>query len=315
MTSLLAVLALPCVFWTLGPDTAPALKAAGLERVCVPAEAADSWRTTGLEVKAVDPAEIAAREALPAPGLLVQPGLASPTRSPWITTNGWRFIRHAGGRYRYILPAGRAVLAAAEALAYGADVLLQIDPADLPAVGRLLASVDRLPRAEWPPEADFAVVDDGSPESGELMNLLVRRNLLFDRVTADGSPAGGSLVVRLGTPAYTREEAADPSALALKIRRTLTDDRRTLRLYGSEVVIGRLTADEGHARLQLLNYGGRTIEGLRVRVRGEYAVVRTWAAGGGTLDLTDKTATAGATEFSLPTLETYAVVDLDRVAH
>ena len=44
-------------------------------------------------------------------------------------------------------------------------------------------------------------------------------------------------------PSIRAQEAADPSAFALKIRRQLTDERRTLRVYGSEVVICRLTGE------------------------------------------------------------------------
>ena len=162
--------------------------------------------------------------------------------------------------------------------------------------------------------SDFAVVDDGSPETGELMNLLVRRNLLFERLTNTPSPARDSFVVRLGTSDYPREDAADPSALALKIRRSLTDARRTLRIYGSEVVIGRLNGDAMHRRLHLLNYGGRAIEGLRVRVRGEYAAIHGWGVGAGSMDPAERLVTDGSTEFSLPNLESYAVVDLESAA-
>ena len=314
MTPLLAAVALPCVFWLQGPDTATAVKAAGLEHLCVPAAQAASWRPSGLGITPVAQDELDARETLPAPGLLVQPGVASPTRSPWITANGWRFIRNTGGKYRYDLPAGKGVLGAAEALAYRADALLLIDPADLPAVGHLFALFNRLPGFDAEPVADFAVVDDGSPETGELMNLLVRRNLLFERLTNTASPARDSFVVRLGTSDYPREDAADPSALALKIRRSLTDARRTLRIYGSEVVIGRLNGDAMHRRLHLLNYGGRAIEGLRVRVRGEYAAIHGWGVGAGSMDPAERLVTDGSTEFSLPNLESYAVVDLESAA-
>ena len=94
---LAAVLALPCVYWLQGPETTPAVKAAGIEHLCVPEEAAQSWRNSGIAVTAITASELRAREVLPAPGLLVQPELASATRSPWVTANGWRFIRNPGG--------------------------------------------------------------------------------------------------------------------------------------------------------------------------------------------------------------------------
>jgi hypothetical protein len=104
---------------------------------------------------------------------------------------------------------------------------------------------------------------------------------------------------------------ADPSTFALKIRRQLTDEQRTLRVYGSEVVICRLTGDGGRIRLHLLNYGGREIEGLRIRLRGAYRNGDAQVAGAGRLPLQDYVIAGGATEFSIPRLLTYAVIDLD----
>jgi hypothetical protein len=141
-----------------------------------------------------------------------------------------------------------------------------------------------------------------------VMNLLARRNLLFQVVQAP-SPRF-PVNIRIGTPEYPREEAADPSDFALKIRGQLTDEQRTLRVYGSEVVICRLTADAGRARLHLVNYGGREIEGLRVRLRGIYGDGEAHVAGAGRLALQEQVVAAGATEFSVPRIATYAVIDL-----
>jgi hypothetical protein len=118
------------------------------------------------------------------------------------------------------------------------------------------------------------------------------------------------LNVAIGGAAYPREEAGDPSAFAQKIRSQLTDEQRSLRIYGSEVVIARLTGDGKSARLHLLNYGGRDIEGLRIRVRGNYSGVHAYVAGTGPIALVDQSAADGATEFTLPRLATYAVIDL-----
>jgi hypothetical protein len=114
----------------------------------------------------------------------------------------------------------------------------------------------------------------------------------------------------MGSRAYPVADAADPSAFALKIRRQLTDEQRSLRVYGSEVVIARLTGDAGRVRLHLINYGGREIEGLRVRVRGAYGAGDAWVAAAGRVSLLDHVAADGATELSLPRMGTYAVVDL-----
>jgi hypothetical protein len=255
-------------------------------------------------------ADLTSREALPAPGVTARAGVASPTRAPWIVANGWRFTRVPGGKYRYDLPAGKAALAAAEAFAYGADALLKIDPADAASLGAMLTALEALPAADLPPIADLAVVDDDSPITWEVMNLLARRNLLYQVVKAPA--ARFRLNIAIGSRDYPVAEAADPSAFALKIRRQLTDEQRSLRIYGSEVVIGRLTGDARRIRLHLINYGGREIEGLRVRVRGAYGVGDAYSVihGTGRAPLQDHVVADGATEFSMPRIGVYAAIDL-----
>jgi len=303
-----ALAALPCVYWTQGIETRPALEAAGITRLCVAPEQADAWRSAGFTVIPVSAADLSAREALAVPGTAPRAGVASPTRSPWINANGWRLMRKPDGKFVYDLPAAKGGLAAAEAFAYGADAVLKIDAADLSAAGAMLKFVAGLPAADLPPIADIAIVDDGSAIAGEVMNLLTRRNLLFQIVKAPPSQLPVTIVV--GSAEYPTAEAADPSAFAQKIRRQLTDERRSLRVFGSEVVICRVTGTSSQARLHLLNYGGREIEGLRIRLRGSYATGAAYVAGGGRLPLTDHVVADGATEFSVPRLATYAVIDL-----
>ena len=295
MTSLLLhvfslLLAVPCVYWTQSVESRARLEAAGIKRLCTEAD-------------------LAKRETLPTPGITARAGLASPTRSPWIDANGWRFTRHPDTRFVYNLPAGKAALAAAEAFAYGADAVLKIDPADLGSLGAMLTFLEGLPAADLPPAADLAVVDDGSDITGEVMNLLARRNLLFQVVQAP-SPRF-RINIAVGSTTYPREDAADPSAFALKIRRQLTDEERSLRVYGSEVVIARLTGDATRIRVHLLNYGGREIEGLRIRLRGAYRNGQAYVAGAGRLPLEDHVVAEGSTEFSVPRITTYAVIDLE----
>jgi hypothetical protein len=305
----IAVLALlPCVYWTGGVETRATIASAGIVRICVPPEIADAWRAAGVAVTPIGAADLAAREPLAAPGVAPRAGVASPTRSPWINANGWRVMRRPDGKYLYEIPAGKAGLAVAEAFAYGSDAVLKVDAADLPAAGAMLTFLEGLPAADLPAIADIAVVDDGSAVTGEVMNLLARRNLLFQIVKTPASPL--PLTIAIGSTEYPASDAADPSAFAQKVRRQLTDERRSLRVFGSEVVIGRLTGTPAQARLHLLNYGGREIEGLRIRVRGEYASGEAHVAGAGRLPLTDHVVADGATEFSLPRLATYAVVDL-----
>jgi hypothetical protein len=311
MTSLLLALSLPCLVWSAGIETAPALKEAGVVRVCVPPETADPWRAAGFDVTPLSQADLAAREAMPVPGITSQNGVASPTRSPFITANGWRFRRARGSKtaYAYDVPAGRGSMAIAEAFAYGADAAVKIDPADAKDAGTLLTFLATVPPADMPDSADIGVVDDGSPEAGEVMNLLSRRNLLYDNIKQPTARHYG-VVVKLGTPEFPRADAANPSTFALKVRHKLTDDARSLRVYGSEAVIARLTGEKDRLRLHLVNYGGRIIEGLRIRVNGNFREDAAYVAGTGKVSLADITHAGGATEFSVPSMGVYAVIDL-----
>ena len=109
-------------------------------------------------------------------------------------------------------PAGKAALAAAEAFAYGGNAMLKIDPADLESLGSMLTFLGSAPARDLPAVADFAVVDDGSAATGEVMNLLPRRNLLFEVVKAPSTQY--RINVAIGSPDYPPQEAADPSAFA-----------------------------------------------------------------------------------------------------
>ena len=310
MTLALSLLlaALPCVYFPQGAESAPAVKEAGLARVCVPSAAADAWKAAGVAVEPLDEAALKGRSRIRALGLRPRADRASATRSPWVYAHGWEFRRAPSARYLYELRAGQGALAAAEAYVYGVDALLAVDPADVPDVGRMLAFLAGLPAANLPEVADFGVVDDGSDEVGEVLNLLSRRNLLYAAV-----PAGSkqyALTVQLGTPDYPVEAAEEPSDFALKVRRQLTDERRSLRLFGSEAVIGRLTSDGARARLHLLNYGGRDVEGLRVRLRGAWMGESAQVSGHGAVPLTELAIADGVTEFSIPRVGVYALVDL-----
>jgi hypothetical protein len=308
MTWWLLLAALPCVYAPEGPDQAPAIREAGIERVCVPPEKAESWRVTGVTVTPITASELTARESLLPPGIVPRPGVASPTRAPWVNANGWRLKRLASGKFVADVPAGTAPLAAAEAFAYDADVVLKVAPEDVAAVGRMFAFFKSIPELSLPDVSDFAVVDDGSAEMGEVMNLLSRRNLLFQPVRAAESRF--PMNVQLGTADYPRETAADPSAFALAVRRRLTDERRSFRLYGSEVVVARVTSDGTRARLHLLNYANREIVGIRVRVRGAFQSGQIYVADRGAMSPTEQVVSDGFTELTIPALTSYAVVDL-----
>ncbi len=308
MKFLFALLSLPLLYWSQGIETAPQIKQAGIEQFAVPPEKVDAWRNAGFKVIAMPRNELEGRERLLTPGIQRKYNVASPTRAPWVDANGWRFLRQPAGQYLYDLSAGRAALAAAESFVYNADAVVRIEPADLAEFGQMLAFLRSLPADELPPIADLTLIDTGSVAAGEVMNLLLRRNLLFQLEKFPSSLY--RLNIKLGTREYPEADAADPSAFAQKIRRQLGDENRSLRIYGSEVVIGRLLSDSTKLRLHLLNYGGREIEGLRVRLRGRFANGTAMVAGVGRASLQEFLVANGATEFTLPKMASYALIEL-----
>jgi hypothetical protein len=96
------------------------------------------------------------------------------------------------------------------------------------------------------------------------------------------------------------------------VRQKLTDEKRLLRIYGSDVVLGRLNGDDRRLRVHLINYGGGKVDGLRARVRGEYRHGKLKAFAGADAALTDYMVADGGTEFTIPQLSVYAIVDLER---
>lgn len=301
---------LPALFWDQGVATAPALRSAGIERLYVPAARAAAWREAGFDAVPLSDAARRNYETALAPGVRWQVNVASATRMPWVDANGWRFERKPKAAWWYDAPAGTAALAAAEAFASGAEAVLRVDPADLEPLGRMLAFLRTLDGPALQPVSNITVVDDNSPELAEVLNMLARRNLLF-RV-APAPDLASDLNVRLGTREYPREAAQDPARFATKVRQDLTDERRATRIYGSDTVLVRLAGDAKRMRVHLLNYAQRPVQGLRVRVRGLFreGILRLPAAGGSTLADYD---TAGeGTEFTVPSMEIYAVIDLTR---
>jgi uncharacterized protein YigA (DUF484 family) len=156
---------------------------------------------------------------------------------------------------------------------------------------------------DLPAMANIGVVDDGSATAGELMNLLSRRNLLY-RVVKSADPG-----LRVNV---SKIESGDPVKQAYAIRQQVGDEKRLLRLYGSEVVLGRLTGDGARVRVHLINYSQRPVTGLRIRILGNYPQASAHVFGVPDPKLVDLTADADATEFTVAHLNEYAVIDLNR---
>lgn len=308
MHFLLFLFSLPLLFWQQGVETAPQLKQAGIEQIAVLPEMADAWRKTELKIVVMSKNEVEGRERLLIPGIQRKVNVASPTSAPWVDANGWRFIRQPSGQFLSDVPKGRAALATFEAFVYNADVVVKIDPADVNEFGKALTFLRTLPTDELPPVADINVIDNGSAITGEVINLLTRRNLLFRLSSAPSNLFPINL--KIGSREYSEDEAANPSAFAQKIRRQLGDDQRSLRIYGSEIVIARLLGNSDKTRLHLLNYSGRELDGLRIRLRGKLSGKEAIVAGFGREGLQDFMTADGATEFTVPKVGNYAMVEL-----
>ena len=302
--------ALPGLFWTAGPETATRLRQAGVGQFAAPPEQAGAWKQAGFNVTPLSVQALEKRTKLTPPGIDRKVTVASATTAPWVNANGWQFHRNPRGEFWSEVPAGFAPLAAAEAFAYGANVLMKIDPGDLDAFGKMQEFLRSIPERSLEDVADFGFIDNGSEDAGELLNLLSRRNLLY-RVVRAPDPK-----LRINV----KPTSDDPHLFAAKVREQIHDDQRSLRVYGSEVVLCRLTADASHTRVHVLNYGvvnyGRNpVQGVRLRVRGTYTGHKLYAPEtipDASKPLTDYASADGFTEFSIPVLGAYAVIDLDR---
>ena len=251
---------------------------------------------------------IEGRKKLDEPKVDYRINQASATRSPWIISNGWRVTRDPAGKYYYDVPSSAAPIAVAEAFAFQADAVVKTKDRDTAEAVKMRGFIQALPSRTLTVVSDFVVVDDGSAQTGEVMNLLIRRNLLF-RTGKHGDKA--PLVVEIGTKEFPKAAAQNPSDFAIAVRHKLTDEKRGLRVYGSENVIARLESDGKSARVHILNYGTRGVDGIRLRVRGVYknATANVFGAPGAKVEelLTE----GGFTEFTLMEMKQYAVVDLN----
>ena len=303
---LLAVL-LPGLYWDQPPNTADQLRKAGFERVYVPAGSQQAWLRLGFAATPFDRSHAAKAVA---PAVEYHMDVASATRIPWVDANGWQFDRAPDRVYFYDVPRGSAALAAAEAFAYGVEAAVRTVPEDVGAFAGMLKFLAAIDQPRLPVRANIGVIDDGSELMGEVLNLMARHNLLFHVIPAPDPRY--DLNVRPGNGEYSKEDAADPYAFAMRIRRQLTDEKRLLRVYGSNVVLARLTGDGERARVHLLNYGTRPVKGMRVRISGSYTHGTLTAFEHEHLQLEDYGVQDGGTEFSIPEMGPYAVVDLAR---
>lgn len=304
---ILAFLAvLPGLFWSDGPETAQQLQRAGVTEIAVPAGTAGAWSATNVRAVEVDTAKL---EHLDSPGVDYQMGRAGATATPWINSGLWRIIRNPGKTFMYEVTGPAVALAVAEAYASNAKAYVKLKAKeDFQAFATAMRFVSEIDTESMPPRANFTLVDDGSEEIAEVMNLLTRRNLLFTPGRAD---AKGGMVVKIGSGDYTKESAADPYAFAAIVRSKISDAKRLIRIYGTETTLARLYGDDRRARLHLIQYSRNSIDGVRVRVLGRYPRVLIASMGQRVSPAEDIVVDDSGTEFSIPRLRNYAVIDLD----
>ncbi|MBI2689459.1 MAG: hypothetical protein HYX27_24390 [Acidobacteria bacterium] len=291
---LLLAAALPGLY--VDADPAPGIREAGVECVNIPPSKADAWK--GQCANSIDPG---ATTKLPAPGVRYRMNEARASSAPWVDSNGARYSRGIKGKALVTAGDGRAALAAAEAHAFGIDALVTAGPKDWKSFGEMHRFLVSLPADPLPLLANIGFLDDGSPAAAENMNLLLRRNLLFKVITAPDPKIDLNV----------KPKGGDPSAFAYEVRQRLTDSKRLLRLYGSEVVVARLFGDTTRRRVALLNYSNRVVEGVRIRVLGKWPKVAARAFGE-SVEAADVVVESDATEFSLPRVTAYVVVELAR---
>ncbi len=279
--------------------------------------AASSLVDQGLAAAAPTGAEAAAFQEVPSPGVRYLPNVARATNIPWIDSNAWRFARGITRVHYTKVPAGSAPLAAAESFVFNVDAIIDPDPNDVDELGRMLRFLKEFEQPPLPEMVNIGVMDDGSPLMGEVLNLLTRRNLLYKVVRAPDPTL--DLTVQLGTPDFPVEAAANPYEFAARVRAKLGDDKRLVRLYGTNTVIARLTGNGTRARLYLLSFGNRRQpnrgeQAIRVRVVGRYRPTRfAGYAAPPHVDLTDIRNPGHATEFWVPDFTTCAIVDLEAI--
>ncbi len=302
---ILALLVIPALLWDAGPQTAPALEKAGIREIATTGDAA-AWSSTRIRARHVDAAALV---KLDSPGVDYQLGRAGATAAPWIISNLWQMIRDRSRSCLYEVTGNAIPLAVAESQTAGVQAFLRVKQDDLETFGRAVAFARDHDAPSLRPRANFGLVDNRSDDIAEVMNLLARRNLLYEPV-AKASDFSGP-VVEIGKGDYTADRAADPYAFAALVRSKIGDQKRLVRVYGSETTLARLSGDNQRSRLYLIQYGRNPVSGLRVRVLGKFNRAVIASLGSKVMPAEDVVADDTGIEFSIPELRSYAVVDLD----
>lgn len=236
---------------------------------------------------------------VPPPGVQFRRNMAMATSAPWVDSNLWKYRREQKMQYLCDVRQKSVVLAAVEAFMENVNVSLQTAPEQRKDYDEILAFLKQIPEGPTRPWANYAVSDDGSAQAGEVMNLLARRNMLYE--------------VKPGSPIALTAKMTNPYDAMQDIREKFGDEKRNLRLFGSELTLAELSRDGKKVRLQLINYGTRPVEYLRVRLLGkvQQSSLKAYIFRSPNPVFKDWTFEGGATEFTLESLPVFGVLDLN----
>jgi hypothetical protein len=231
------------------------------------------------------------------PGIRYRMNMAMATSAPWVDSNMWRYRRDPEKSYVCDVKQKSVVVAMAEGFSLDVRVALEIAPGQQKDYDSMLAFLKGLPDGPKTRWTNFTVTDDRSAPAGELMNLLSRRNLMY-RIASNGDYALNSRI-------------SNPYEYVQEMREKLGDEKRVIRIFGSELTLVELTRDGNRVRLQLLNYGSRPVEDLRIRIKGHYkaGAIQAYVYRSTSPRLEEFTYDGKFTEFTLDALPTYAVLD------
>lgn len=242
-------------------------------------------------------------EKAPAPGVRYRMNMATATSAPWIDSNLWRYRRKPGAKYLVdVKGKPAAALAVAEGFVAGVNLAVDATPDQKADYDRMSAFLKTIPAGPTQPWTNFTVSDDGSFQTGEVMNLLSRRNLLYKIVPAAKAD-------------FKLEKPATPYDYVLDLRDKFGDDKRAFRLFGSELTVAELAREGRKVRIHLVNYGSRPVDTMRIRLRGNYAesAAKVYIYNSDA-KLTEWQRDGAFTEFTLTALPLYGVIDLEDAA-
>jgi len=230
------------------------------------------------------------------PGVRTRMNMAMATSAPWIDSNLWKYRRNPRNSYVSDLKGKPLIIAMAEAYAAGVKLAIETTPDQEKEYQQVLAFLKQIPDGPVKPWVNWVLRDDPTPQAAEVMNLMSRRNLLF-RVDPKGDVSLAGV--------------KNPYEFMQQLREKLGDDKRLLRLFGSELTVAELARDGNRVRLHLLNYGTRPVEDLRIRLKGKFpqTAVKALVHGDPSPLLKEFVHEDGTTEFTLKSLPSYAVLD------